>query len=257
MPAREPPNPAVTIFVSGDGGVPDVAPDETPQVDSPEEASLDPSIANDESAVTELEEIIQQVVDQSRNVAAVVASTELPGLMETSVSGRATGTGGNPRGHGNTEDRGTPKRERRWFVEFSDPGDLESYAAQLDSLGIELGAMYTAEGRLVYMRNMSTQTPAMRETSEREASREQRLFMNWMEGSEDRRRADIELFLKASIDASAAEVLHFYSTETENQMATIETEYGGHSADEIRKTYFRVRKSGNAYEFYVFRQLLK
>ena len=40
-------------------------------------------------------------------------------------------------------------------------------------------------------------------------------------------------------------------------MATIEQEFGGHTAAEIRKTYFRVRKAGSGYEFYVQKQLLK
>lgn len=81
--------------------------------------------------------------------------------------------------------------------------------------------------------------------------------MNWADGSEDRKVADVELFQKAGIDASVAAVLHFYTSDTETLMATIEQEFGGHTAEEIRKTYFRVRKAGSGYEFFVQKQLLK
>jgi len=104
---------------------------------------------------------------------------------------------------------------------------------------------------------MSADRPATREIKEGAAGAEQRLFMNWADGSEDRRVADVELFQKAGIDASAAAVLHFYTPETESLMATIEQEFGGRTVDEIRKTYFRVRKVGSGYEFFVQKQLLK
>ena len=117
--------------------------------------------------------------------------------------------------------------------------------------------MFQADGRLVYLSNMSAEKPATREIKEGAAGGEQRLFMNWAEGSEERREADAELFQKAGIDASAAGILHFYTSETETLMATIEQEFGGHAAAEIRKTYFRVRKVGNGYEFFVHKQLLK
>ena len=87
--------------------------------------------------------------------------------------------------------------------------------------------MFQAEGRLVYMSNMSADQPMTREIKEDAASGEQRLFMNWADGSEDRRQADVELFQKAGVDASAAAILHFYPSETENLMATIEQEFGG------------------------------
>ena len=186
----------------------------------------------------------------------MVAPNEFTGSKNTGTPGSADGTGGRPLGSGGPG-RGGAKREQRWVVEFADKGDLDSYAAQLDFFGIELGAIFRDDGRLIYMSNMSAAKPTTREIKEGAAGAEQRLFMNWAEGSEERRQADVELFQKAAIDASAAGVLHFYTSETETLMATIEQEFGGHTAEEIRKTYFRVRKAGSGYEFFVQKQLLK
>lgn len=246
----------VIMLPPGDGGFEDGDPNSTPNVESPEDASDDPSLANEESDVTELEEAIDQVLEVSEIAAAVVVPNENTGSKNTGSPGSADGTGGRPLGSGGPG-RGGAKREQRWIVEFADKGDLRSYAAQLDFFGIELAAMFRAEGRLVYMNNMSADRPTTREIREGAAGAEQRLFMNWAEGSEDRRQADVELFQKAAIDASAADVMHYYTSETETLMATIEQEFGGHTAAEIRKTYFRVRRAGNGFEFYVQKQLLK
>ena len=40
-------------------------------------------------------------------------------------------------------------------------------------------------------------------------------------------------------------------------MARIEQEYANRTAAEIRRTYYRVRKAGNGFEFYVHNQLLR
>ena len=250
------PRKQVIMLPPGDGGYEDGDPNATPNVESPEDASDDPSLANEESDVTELEEIVEQVVEMSENAASVVAPNEYSDSKNTGSPGSADGTGGRPLGTGGGG-RGGTKREQRWIVEFADKGDLKSYAAQLDFFGIELGAIFRDGGRLIYMNNMKADKPTTREIKEGAAGAEQRLFMNWAEGSEERRQADVELFQKAGIDASDAGVLHFYTSETETLMATIEQEFGGHTADEIRKTYFRVRKAGTGYEFYVQKQLLK
>lgn len=139
------------------------------------------------------------------------------------------------------------RREQRWFVEFGDKGDLKSYAAQLDFFGIELGALFADENRLVYLSNLSQAQPTSREVKTGDS--EKRLFMSWQDGSEERRAADIELFHKASIDAGPAVVMHFYPAETEEMLARVEFDYGKESPTEIRRTYFQVRNAGTGYEF--------
>ena len=139
LPAPE--SKAVTMLPSGDGGWEDGDPNATPNVESPEDAAMDPSLANEETDVTELEEVVEQVTEVADNAASMVAPNEFSDQRNTGVPGSADGTGGRPLGSGGPG-RGGTKREQRWFVEFGDKGDLKSYAAQLDFFGIELGAMF-------------------------------------------------------------------------------------------------------------------
>ncbi|MEZ6032990.1 MAG: hypothetical protein R3C17_07845 [Planctomycetaceae bacterium] len=245
----------VIMLPPGDGGYEDGDPNATPNVESPEDAAEDPSVANEETDVTELEEVIEQISDVVDDAAAITAPNESASSRNTGPE-VADGTGGRPLGTGGGG-RGGTKREQRWIVEFADKEDLKSYAAQLDFFGIELAALFQSEGRLIYMSNMSADKPVTRVIEEGAAGNEQRLFTNWADGSEERRQADVELFQKAGVDAASAAILHFYPAETENLMATIEQEFGGRTAAEIRKTYFRVRRTGSTYEFYVQKQLLK
>ena len=240
------------LLPAGDGGWEDGDPDETLDVESPEDPSDDPSLANDQSDVTEIMEITEPIVEFAETAAQIVEANEFTDATDSGNPGSAEGTGGRPLGSGGPG-RGGAKRENRWYVQFADRGNLESYARQLDFFGIELGALFLAEERLIYMTNLASPNPQTREV--KTGDDEKRLFMNWQGG--DRIKADRELFEKARIDASAATILHFYPAETENAMARLEMNFAGRQPQEIRKTYFQVRKAGNGYEFYVTSQKLK
>lgn len=245
------------VMLAGDGGWEDGTPNATPNVESPEDASLDPSLATEATSdVTELQAVTEQVMQFTEGAAAMVAPNDYTGVRNTGTPGSAEGTGGRPLGRGGPG-RGGEKREQRWSVEFADKGDLQSYAAQLDFFGIELGAMFKAEGRLVYLSNMSKNPPTTREILSSAGDSESRLFMNWAEGSEERRQADVELFQKAGIDATEAVIMHFYPNATELMLATIEQEFAGRPSAEIRRTTFSVRRVGNVFEFFVASQKLK
>ena len=69
LPAPE--SKAVTMLPSGDGGWEDGDPNATPNVESPEDAAMDPSLANEETDVTELEEVVEQVTEFAENAAPV------------------------------------------------------------------------------------------------------------------------------------------------------------------------------------------
>jgi len=170
------------------------------------------------------------------------------------VPGSADGTGGRPLGSGGPG-RGGAKREQGWIVEFADKGDLDSYAAQLDFFGIELGLLQKEEARLTYLSNVSRPVPTKREV--RTGDAEKRLFLKWQDGSQDRIKADMELFQRAGIDGSSGVILHFYPAATEQMLAQLEVAYGNQQPTAIRRTYFRVRKAGSGYEFVVDRQVLK
>lgn len=240
------------MLMAGDGGWEDGSPDETLDVESPEDPTDDPSLANDQSDVTEIMEITDPIVEMADTAAQLMEPNEFTDALDSGNPGSAEGTGGRPLGSGGPG-RGGAKRENRWYVQFADRGNLESYAKQLDYFGIELGALFPAEERLVYMKDMSSPRPATREVNT--GDNEKRLFMNWQGG--DRIEADRELFQKAGVDASSATVLHFYPAETEMAMARMEIDFAGRQPQEISKTYFQVRKAGSGYEFYVTNQKLK
>jgi hypothetical protein len=240
------------LMAAGDGGWEDGDPDETLDVESPEDPTDDPSLANDQADVTEIMEITEPIVEFAETAAQIVEPNDFSDATDSGNPGSAEGTGGRPLGSGGPG-RGGAKRENRWYVQFADRGNLQSYAEQLDFFGIELGALFLAQERLVYMKNMGAPRPQTREV--KTGDDEKRLYMNWQGG--DRIEADRELFGKAGIDAATASVLHFYPAATENAMARLEMDYAGRQPQEIRKTYYQVRKAGAGYEFYVTNQKLK
>lgn len=240
------------MMTAGDGGWEDGTENATPDVESPEDPSTDPSVADDQSDVTELMEIVDPVVEVTDSAAQIVEPTAYMSERNTGNPGSATGTGGRPLGSGGPG-RGGAKREQRWFVQFADKGNLKSYAEQLDFFGIELGVMFPAENRLVYMKDISSDRPTTREV--RTGEGEKRLFMNWEGG--DRKEADAELFQKAGIDASAGTVLHFYPDALEQQLARLELAYANRPSNQIRRTYFEVRRRDGGFEFVVTSQKLK
>lgn len=153
---------------------------------------------------------------------------------------RALGTGGGTRG-------GVP-REDRWVVRF-DESTVDEYAKQLDFFKLELGALF-ANGRLVMISNVAAARPTKREVTSGKG--EERLYMKWRAGS--RQKADMDLFKKAGENVEGATILHFYPKETELNLLQVETTYRNRKSTEIRKTYFAVRKEGNAYRFAVTSQ---
>lgn len=238
------------VMTAGDGGYEDGDPNETLDVESIEDPSDDPSLSNDQN-MTQLEQITEQVITLSENASQLTQPNEYTDSSAGGNPGSAEGSGGRPLGTGGGGKGGT-KREQRWLVQFADKGDLKSYAKQLDFFKIELGCAFP-DGRIYYLKNMST-SPTLREA--RLNSQDQRLFMNWQGG--DRVQADIELLTKAGVpDPASGSVLHFYDPATEQMMAQIEMAYANKPIEQIRRTYFEVRRQGGGYEFFVANQKLR
>lgn len=241
--------PKPVLLATGDGGWEDGEPDETLDVESPEDPTDDPSLSNDQQE-SQLEQITEQVMTLSES-AAMVQPNAYTDPSGGGNPGSAEGSGGRPYGSGGPG-KGGHKRENRWVVEFSDKGNLKSYGAQLDAFNIELGCAFP-DGRIFYASKFSTGGVSRRSTL---SAADTRLFMNWQGG--DRIQADRELLTSAGVpDVAQGTILHFYDPKTEEMMARMEMDYGGVEPDKIRRTYFRTRKSGSSYEFYVTRQKLK
>lgn len=227
------------------GGVEDGAPDETLKVESPEDLTQDPSVVEAED-VSEVEELIETVVELSPNAAQQVQQQVSTDATSAGKIGRADGSGRRPLGSGPGE--GGMPRHQRWFVRFQDRGTLDEYARQLDFFGIELALW--KEGKIHVVSKLSQPRPNVEVLTSGEGKQDQ-LYFTWQGGG--RKQADIDLFKKAGIDARTGIILHFYPRDTVGLLARIEQEQSDRPVKQIRRTYFSVRRDGNGYEFVVTR----
>lgn len=243
-----PPEPVPIEIVEMPGGFEDGEPDESLELESPEEEVPDPAIAETTDEQSQIEEMLETIVELSDSASQEVDTIESESSRNTGQVGSASGTGKRPLGMGGGGKGGFP-REQRWRIKFDD-GDLETYAKQLDFFKIELGALFR-DGRLVFIRNLSSPNPTQRVVQT--GAGEDRLYMTWRGGS--RKQADASLFKKAGVpNASNAMLMHFYAPETEQLLARTEVAYRNRKSDEIRSTYFSVRKDGAGFKFVVTSQ---
>jgi hypothetical protein len=211
----------------------------------------DPSLAEFESDEPEVAEMLDNVLELAETANNQAQEQYESDLRNAGKMGSATGTGRRPLGMGLGE-KGLP-REQRWFVAFADGGTLNEYARQLEYFKIQLGVLIPS-GKLIYLSNLTADRPSTRE--ETDGSREQRMYMTWQGGR--LRAADRKLFEKAGIDITGGILFHFYPKQTEQKLAQLEYERAQRSnrtIDQIRRTYFVVRRSVNQYSFVVTRQI--
>lgn len=229
------------------GGVEDGSETETLDLKSEFEETPDPSLAEILDDRTEIEPMLESVVDLSDRATDMAREQLQSDAVNAGTPGSATGTGRRALGLG--PGSGGMPREQRWFVRFSEGGTATYYAKQLDYFGIELGALLPG-GRLAYLSNAAADTPAVRYSDSGDG--ENRLYFTWQGGG--RRIADIELFRKAGVDVGGAAVFHFYSNEAEELLAKLESEYAKRPTRDIRRTYFAVEPRGAKFDFVVTRQ---
>lgn len=228
------------------GGTEEGVVGETLQLESPAEASRDPNLAEIPSEETEVQEMLDNVLE---NASEAVNQSQKQFELDTRNAGKpgsAKGTGRRALGHGPGE-KGFP-REQRWFVRYADQQTAEEYGRQLDYFGIELGAIVA--GKMIYLSKLSGAAPQSRTAPG--GSGEDRLYMTWQGGS--RKVADLQIFQRAGVQVGSGMIFQFYPKATENQLAQLEFTYKNRRADEIRRTYFAVRPTDDGYEFYVTRQ---
>lgn len=225
------------------GGSEDGAPDETLNIESPEDPNDNPSPDAVEEDLTEVvDNVVELAQEATQQAEQVMAQPNTGGSP-----GSAQGTGRRALGSGPGE--GGIPNEQRWFIQYADDSALTEYAKQLDHFGIELGALLP-NGQLVYISKVSAATPVKRVSTSGKS--EQRLYMTWQGGK--RRDADAKLFARVGVDVSQAILFHFYPKPTEQLLLTKEYQYAKRKAQEIRRTYFIVVKQGQGYDFLVARQ---
>jgi len=237
--------PSVQMIVA-DGGVEDGEQDSLLDVESPEDLSDDPSLANDQLE-TQLEQTLETMATATGAVSTLDFSNELADETSSGLPGSADGTGGQPLGAARRGRKGGVPSEQRWIIEFAERRSLELYAEQLDYFGIELAAVLP-DRRIFYVRKLSS---GFETRESRIDGSDHRLFMNWKGGGE-RVEADKELLTKAGVtDLVGATVLHFYPPETEQLLVQAEAEYANRPVEQIRRTNFRVAGESGSFRFVV------
>ncbi len=190
-----------------------------------------------------LEETLAAVADA---VASQVAVLDDPALSEEAITGRG-GSTGDGRGFGLGSGPGGSGRRRHWEVRFPPGATLDTYARQLDSLGIELGVL-KPNNRVITVSNLASDRPTVREGP---ADQEKRYYLTWRRGGLE--QADRALLRKAGVDPGRW-ILKFIPPELEQEMVRMERQRAGDEANNVRTTYYGVRPKGRGYEFYVIDQ---
>ena len=229
------------------GGSEDGAPDETLQVESPEDPNPNPSPTEELLDENELTETLENVVELADRANQQLQQQQSNAAETSGTPGSAAGTGRRALGSG--PGSGGIPREQRWFIRYADRVSSDEYARQLDFFKIELGVLQPT-GQLVYVSNVSQPKPTTRVS--KSGAGEKRLYMTWQSG--ERRVADEALFKKAGVNVAGGILFHFYPADTERLLATLEQRYANRKPDEIRRTYFVVVKKGRGYDFVVTRQ---
>jgi hypothetical protein len=245
---KPPTPPAVSVeIIDLAGGEEDGSIDETLRVDAPaEEERADASLAEEESETSEVEEMLDSVLELA-DQAVEQSEKQFDAAPETTgKKGKASGTGKAALGKGKGK-AGFP-REERWYVEYGDRQALDQYARILDFFGVEIGVL--AQGKIVFVSQFSAAQPQRREVTS--GAGEKRLYMTWQGGN--RRLADLQLLRQAGVEAGSGTLFHFYPAAVEQRLLQLEYEFAKRKPEQVRRTYFSVRPAGRGYEFFVTRQ---
>ncbi len=157
--------------------------------------------------------------------------------------GRGGGAGGGI-GSGFGPGRGGPSEPRR-EIRF-EPASLLEYAQWLDYFKIELGVL-GRDNKVYYAYNLSREKPDVRTG---DPVQEQRLFMNPTDSQFA--ALDRQLAVKAGIADKGPIILQFYPPEAQEILFGLEQKHAEPRKPEtIRATVFRVKHTGNRFDFSV------
>ena len=231
------------------GGFEDGNPDEMPDVQSDAAPRPDASPVEVEADTIELEKTLEVLMtDVATEAVPMIPDQPGEAAESTGPAGSSDGNGGRPLGEGGGGDGGVP-RALRWLISFPDGATLDEYGKQLDYFGIELGKI-GPDGKLTFASGLGNSVPAIKTVDSGDG--EERLYFQWKGGP--RQAFDRQLFQRGGVGPEGT-ILHFYPEKTESFLAQLEAQSAKRPVKEIRRTFFEVRKVGNAYEFKVDRHL--
>ncbi len=150
----------LTEVGDGEGGG-DGRPSGGTQLESPDNSSeqieINDTTPDVEDTLTAISETVVETVTQLDD-----PSLQPPKSKGDYGTGGGTGGGSGP-GRGMGHGKGRPGRPQRWEVRFDKGNTLDTYARQLDSLGIELGVITPAGDKVIYLSKFSAGIPTKRE----------------------------------------------------------------------------------------------
>jgi hypothetical protein len=188
-------------------------------------------------------ERLAKVASQSKELETALRSASFDGSAASSLvvqgGGRQTEVA-----------RSAPPRHHRWEIRFTAGSSIESYARQLDSFHIELGAI-GGNSEVTYLTNLANPKPTTRTGP---AASDQRLYLIWQRGA--MREADEQIAQRAGIDTKDKVLAHFIPKEVEDELMRLEDAFARQlNISKIGKTVFGIRAAGqDAFRFYVIEQ---
>ncbi len=220
---------------------------------------LEFEMPSDEETVALKETTLQQMVQNIESVQLIEIAgghdkTPKAGVIGAGVIGAGV-IEVRPAGLDSSDSSGTEMvpRFERWHLLFSAPNPA-SFARQLDSLKIELGAFGGGVDGIDYAREFSTRIHRKHNSK---PETETRLYFSWSAPS-PLARFERDLLVKAGVRVAGRQIVKFVPKGLEQQLAQLELNYahtrGVFNVGEIAKTVFQCRRDGQNYGFFVVDQ---
>ena len=196
----------------------------------------------------QIEETFEAVTDAVTSTAASLVALNTGATATSHGSGMGDSREAGPGGDGDLD---VIPRVERWRIKLTE-SSVDGFARLLDSMQIEIGALGGGIKSVDYANNLSG---SIKKRSVEGGKHEKRLFF-----APTDKKSELwtrQLLAKASVQTQGRVMLHFYSAKAENLLAVAENEAlqkAGKRLDEIRRTYFSVRRSGGSFQFVVDKQ---
>ncbi len=188
-------------------------------------------------------------VDNSQLADAVQAVTDVPTNVRGSLANidgteEKNGPGTIPFGPRKLDPRSIDAAQR-WSIEY-EPQNIENYFEQLSSLGIEIGFVSKGVDQVEILVDLNT-TPKIRNTTKEQ---ERRYF--FIHGNSKLRNWELRVARDAGVNPSGKIMVQFCPEVILTQLAKLEADEAqrrGIELKQIQRTLFKVRTTGNVYEF--------
>ena len=210
----------------------------------------------EEPGLEELEELQEPALQATLEAVTTMVSTKMAAMDSLNTAATQTGKGsglGDSRGEGEGGEGDSIPRWERWQIEY-ESDSLTKYASQLDFFGIELGAAGGGRKFIDYARNFTRGGSTRQGTGKQE----KRLYFTWNSGT--LRQLDGQLLGRAGVITSGRVTLQFFPPNLEEQLFQLEMrnaseKFGIKNPRYLRKTIFKVQKSGSGFIFKVVNQI--